>query len=252
MSRAPHASTPRSPSSTLTGAGVGIDYRPVAVMPDVKVVKIGGQSIMDRGRAALFPILDEIVAARKDKHQLVAARRRRHARAPHLRDRERARAADRRPRGARQVRPAAERAHAADAARQARRHLHPARRLREAAALLPARLHPDHDAACRRSATGRSARKAAASRRTAPTPACSCRRGARREARDLHQGRGRPLQRRSEEEPAARSTSRASRRRSCSSATCPTSSSSASSSSTCRARACARSCRSSTASSRAR
>jgi molybdenum storage protein len=34
-------------------------------MPDVRVVKIGGQSVMDRGREALFPILDELVAARK-------------------------------------------------------------------------------------------------------------------------------------------------------------------------------------------
>ena len=52
--------------STLTGAQPSsIDYRPVAVMPDVRVVKIGGQSIMDRGRAALFPILDEIIEARR-------------------------------------------------------------------------------------------------------------------------------------------------------------------------------------------
>ena len=48
-----------------------IDYRPVAVMPDVRVVKIGGQSIMDRGRAALFPILDEIIEARKQGIQVV-------------------------------------------------------------------------------------------------------------------------------------------------------------------------------------
>lgn len=52
--------------STLTGAATGIDYRPVALMPDVRVVKIGGQSIMDRGRAAVFPVLEEIVAARKE------------------------------------------------------------------------------------------------------------------------------------------------------------------------------------------
>ena len=45
-------------------------------------------------------------------------------------------------------------------------------------------------------------RKAGASRRTAPTPACSCRpRSSASRARDLHQGRGRPLHRRSEEEP---------------------------------------------------
>jgi molybdenum storage protein len=58
--------------STLTGASSsGIDYRPFAVMPDVRVVKIGGQSIMDRGRAALFPILDEVIEARKKGIQVV-------------------------------------------------------------------------------------------------------------------------------------------------------------------------------------
>ncbi|GAB4541981.1 MAG: hypothetical protein Tsb0020_54610 [Haliangiales bacterium] len=54
-------------ASPLTDAeGEAIEYRPIAVMPDVKVIKIGGQSILDRGREAVFPILDEIVAARAD------------------------------------------------------------------------------------------------------------------------------------------------------------------------------------------
>jgi molybdenum storage protein len=58
--------------ATLTGGNVGeVDYHPIAVMPDVRVVKIGGQSIMDRGRAALFPILDEVVAARREGIQVV-------------------------------------------------------------------------------------------------------------------------------------------------------------------------------------
>ncbi|HUQ06307.1 MAG TPA: hypothetical protein VM261_27570 [Kofleriaceae bacterium] len=48
-----------------------IDFQPIAIMPDVRVVKIGGQSVMDRGRAALFPILDEIVAARREGIQVV-------------------------------------------------------------------------------------------------------------------------------------------------------------------------------------
>ena len=39
-------------------------------MPDVKVLKIGGQSIIDRGRAAVFPVLDEIVAA-KDRYSML-------------------------------------------------------------------------------------------------------------------------------------------------------------------------------------
>jgi molybdenum storage protein len=34
-------------------------------MPDLNVIKIGGQSIIDRGREVLLPILDEIVAARR-------------------------------------------------------------------------------------------------------------------------------------------------------------------------------------------
>src|SRR5512141_2675223 len=36
------------------------------LMPDLIVVKIGGQSIIDRGRQALLPILDELVQARRD------------------------------------------------------------------------------------------------------------------------------------------------------------------------------------------
>lgn len=42
-------------------------FRP---LPDLNVVKLGGQSIIDRGRAALLPILDEIVAARGE-HELM-------------------------------------------------------------------------------------------------------------------------------------------------------------------------------------
>jgi len=57
--------------SALTSTGwKGFDYDPVAMMPDTKVVKVGGQSVMDRGRAALFPILDELVAV-KDKYKLL-------------------------------------------------------------------------------------------------------------------------------------------------------------------------------------
>jgi molybdenum storage protein len=56
--------------ATLTSTGVNFDYSPVAMMPDVKVLKIGGQSIMDRGRAAVFPVLDELVA-NKQKYQML-------------------------------------------------------------------------------------------------------------------------------------------------------------------------------------
>ena len=35
---------------------------PVPILPDANVIKIGGQSFIDRGRAAVFPLIDEIVA----------------------------------------------------------------------------------------------------------------------------------------------------------------------------------------------
>jgi molybdenum storage protein len=35
---------------------------PVKIIPDANVVKIGGQSFIDRGRSAVFPLIDEIVA----------------------------------------------------------------------------------------------------------------------------------------------------------------------------------------------
>jgi molybdenum storage protein len=38
------------------------DFR---ILPDATVIKIGGQSVIDRGRAAVYPLVDEIVSARK-------------------------------------------------------------------------------------------------------------------------------------------------------------------------------------------
>jgi molybdenum storage protein len=43
------------------------DFR---ILPDATVIKIGGQSVIDRGRAALHPLVDEIVSARK-VHKLI-------------------------------------------------------------------------------------------------------------------------------------------------------------------------------------
>jgi molybdenum storage protein len=40
------------------------------ILPNVKVMKMGGQSITDRGRKAVFPILDEIVENKK-KHDII-------------------------------------------------------------------------------------------------------------------------------------------------------------------------------------
>ena len=57
-------------ATMTTSAAASVSYDPVALMPDVKVIKVGGQSIMDRGRVALFPVLDELAAA-KDKYPLL-------------------------------------------------------------------------------------------------------------------------------------------------------------------------------------
>lgn len=42
----------------------------VRILPEVNVLKIGGQSIMDRGRAAVYPLLEEIVSLR-ERHKLL-------------------------------------------------------------------------------------------------------------------------------------------------------------------------------------
>ncbi|MEM7306450.1 MAG: uridine kinase [Planctomycetota bacterium] len=41
------------------------DHPTIPVLPDLWVVKIGGQSVMDRGAEAVKPIVEELVAARK-------------------------------------------------------------------------------------------------------------------------------------------------------------------------------------------
>src|ERR1700751_6158408 len=43
------------------------DFR---ILPDATVIKVGGQSVIDRGRAAVYPLVDEIVAAR-NAHKLL-------------------------------------------------------------------------------------------------------------------------------------------------------------------------------------
>ena len=44
---------------------------PVRILPDVWVVKIGGQSIMDRGRSAVFPIIEQLIEAKKAGIQFI-------------------------------------------------------------------------------------------------------------------------------------------------------------------------------------
>lgn len=54
--------------SLLASTTAGPVFRP---LPNLNVVKLGGQSIIDRGRAALLPILEEIVSARTGSELLV-------------------------------------------------------------------------------------------------------------------------------------------------------------------------------------
>ena len=44
----------------------------VSILPDANVVKLGGQSIIDRGRSAVFPLVDEIVR-NIEHHKLIIA-----------------------------------------------------------------------------------------------------------------------------------------------------------------------------------
>src|SRR5213075_2261922 len=44
----------------------------VTILPDANVIKLGGQSIMDRGRAAVFPLVEEI-ALNMERHKLIIA-----------------------------------------------------------------------------------------------------------------------------------------------------------------------------------
>ncbi len=52
----------------IAAAETAIDFR---ILPDANVIKIGGQSMIDRGRAAVYPLVEEIVAARKAHKMLI-------------------------------------------------------------------------------------------------------------------------------------------------------------------------------------
>lgn len=52
----------------LAAVDAAADFR---ILPDATVIKIGGQSVIDRGRAAVYPLVDEIVAVRKTHKLLI-------------------------------------------------------------------------------------------------------------------------------------------------------------------------------------
>ncbi|MHC1559315.1 amino acid kinase family protein [Actinomycetospora sp. C-140] len=61
-------------SRSLDDAGLAAlsDEAPdTPVLPDVSVLKIGGQSVMDRGRTAVLPLVDELVAATAQHRMLI-------------------------------------------------------------------------------------------------------------------------------------------------------------------------------------
>ena len=54
----------------------------IRILPEANVIKIGGQSLIDRGRSAVFPLLDELVANLPDHKMIIgtgAGTRARHA-----------------------------------------------------------------------------------------------------------------------------------------------------------------------------
>src|ERR1700753_1243131 len=57
-----------SDAQLQAAAEAASDFR---ILPDATVIKSGGQSVIDRGRAAVYPLVDEIVAARKTHKLLI-------------------------------------------------------------------------------------------------------------------------------------------------------------------------------------
>jgi molybdenum storage protein len=56
-----------SDTELMQTSNMAPDY---AILPDVSVLKIGGQSVIDRGRAAVYPLIDELVTAKRS-HQIL-------------------------------------------------------------------------------------------------------------------------------------------------------------------------------------
>jgi len=52
----------------ISRSGEAPDY---AILPDVSVVKIGGQSLIDRGRAAVYPVVEELAAIKRSHPVLI-------------------------------------------------------------------------------------------------------------------------------------------------------------------------------------
>ncbi|MGH3944033.1 MAG: uridine kinase [Pseudonocardiaceae bacterium] len=51
----------------MQASDMASDY---AILPEVSVIKIGGQSVIDRGRAAVYPLVEELAAVKR-RHQIL-------------------------------------------------------------------------------------------------------------------------------------------------------------------------------------
>lgn len=56
-----------SDTELMQASDAAPDY---AILPEVSVLKIGGQSLIDRGRSAVYPLVEELVAV-KQSHQIL-------------------------------------------------------------------------------------------------------------------------------------------------------------------------------------
>lgn len=52
----------------MAASGTAPDYR---ILPEVSVLKIGGQSLIDRGRAAIGPIVEELAVIKRSRQMLI-------------------------------------------------------------------------------------------------------------------------------------------------------------------------------------
>src|SRR5436305_12371917 len=64
-------SRPLSDPELMQASDMAPDY---AILPDVSVIKIGGQSLIDRGRSAVYPVVDELVEVKRTSQILIGTR----------------------------------------------------------------------------------------------------------------------------------------------------------------------------------
>jgi molybdenum storage protein len=61
-------SRPLSDRELMAASATAPDY---AILPDVSVLKVGGQSLIDRGRSAVYPVVEELAAVKRSRKMLI-------------------------------------------------------------------------------------------------------------------------------------------------------------------------------------